>query len=247
MTSLVFNPFTAKLDFVGTGGGGGAGSFTTLTSTGATTLATTGASVNTFGNTAPTTSVLIQGGSGGVTINSDVGNIAIGSDATAANLSFGNGSAAKSIIIGNPQNNTGVTIQAGNGGLVQIQALNAPVSILTVGNVFTVNTSGGSISLTGNTTLNGNLSLATLGNKISIATGLGAGSVGTFTLGGSATTLVNNSTVTGTSLIFLQVATLGTVTTPSSLAVTARSAGTSFRVQPSDSTDTSTVWYWIIN
>ena len=52
--------------------GGAGGSFTTLTSTGATTLATTGASTNTFGNTTGATSVGILAGSGGINLTGNV-------------------------------------------------------------------------------------------------------------------------------------------------------------------------------
>jgi len=51
---------------------GSTGSFTTLTSTGATTLATTGASTNTFGNTTGATSVAISAGSGGINLTGAV-------------------------------------------------------------------------------------------------------------------------------------------------------------------------------
>ena len=98
------------------------------------------------------------------------------------------------------------------------------------------------------TATNGNLVMSTAGNKIVIpATSSATCSAGTFTLAGAATTVVSNSAVTANSLIFLQTQALGTVTAPSSLAVTAKSANTSFTVTPSASTDTSTIAYLIIN
>lgn len=108
----------------------------------------------------------------------------------------------------------------------------------------------GSVTATlGNiTATNGNLVLSTAGNKLVIPAAVAAtSSAGTFTLSGAATTVVTNSTVTASSLIFLQTNALGTVTVASTLAVTAKSAGISFTVTPSQSTDTSNVSFLIIN
>lgn len=98
------------------------------------------------------------------------------------------------------------------------------------------------------TATNGNLVLGTAGNKLVIAsTSSATCSAGTFTLAGTATTTVSNSAVTANSLILLTTQALGTVSAASTLAVTAKSAGTSFTVTPSQSTDTSTIAYLIIN
>jgi hypothetical protein len=59
--------------------------------------------------------------------------------------------------------------------------------------------------------------------------------------------LVANTLVTANSRIFLQSKVLGTVTSPKTLGVTARVAGTSFTVTSADATDTSTFDYMIIN
>jgi len=59
---------TAVWNLIEAGGTGGA--FSTLTSTGATTLATTGASVNTFGNTTGATSLTLSAGTAGIIFNS---------------------------------------------------------------------------------------------------------------------------------------------------------------------------------
>lgn len=98
------------------------------------------------------------------------------------------------------------------------------------------------------TATNGNLVLSTAGNKLVIAaTSSATCSAGTFTLAGTATTVVSNSAVTANSLILLTTQALGTVSSASTLAVTAKSAGVSFTITPSQSTDTSTVAYLIIN
>ena len=98
------------------------------------------------------------------------------------------------------------------------------------------------------TATNGNLSLGTAGNKLLIAaTSSATCSAGTFTLGGGATTTVNNTAITASSLVFLSTMALGTVSVASTLAVTSVSAGVHFVVTPSQSTDTSVVAYLIIN
>jgi hypothetical protein len=98
------------------------------------------------------------------------------------------------------------------------------------------------------TATNGNLNLATTGNKILIhATTAASDSIGTATLAGAATTTVSTTAVTAASKIFLQTRVLGTVSAASTLAVTAVSPGVNFTITPSQSTDTSTVDYWIIN
>ena len=59
------------------------------------------------------------------------------------------------------------------------------------------------------------------------------------------TATVANTSVTATSRIFITVQSLGTVTSPKALAVTARTVGTSFTITSEDATDTSTVAYEI--
>ncbi len=67
---------------------------------------------------------------------------------------------------------------------------------------------------------------------------------GTATLS-AGTVTVGNTSVTANSRIFLTVTSLGTVTTPKAVAVTGRTAGTSFTITSADNTDTSTVAYEI--
>jgi hypothetical protein len=59
------------------------------------------------------------------------------------------------------------------------------------------------------------------------------------------TKVVNDATITTASIILVTVQSLGTVTAPKAVAVTARVAGTSFTVTSSDNTDTSVVGYEI--
>jgi hypothetical protein len=60
------------------------------------------------------------------------------------------------------------------------------------------------------------------------------------------TVTVSNTNITATSRIQLTAQSLGTVSAPKALAVTARTAGTSFTITSSDNTDTSVVAYYIV-
>ena len=113
-------------------------------------------------------------------------------------------------------------------------------------------TSPGSVTATlGNiTATNGNLAFGTAGNKITApaATTIAAGanSFGTVVLvGGTAT--VSTTAVTAASIILLTNQTLGTVTSPQAIGVTARTPTTSFVITSAGATDTSTIGWEIIN
>lgn len=101
------------------------------------------------------------------------------------------------------------------------------------------------------TATNGNIVKGTAGNKdvytsVASTTTAGANSAGTVALvGGTAT--VNTSAVTASSLIRLTCQALGTVVVPSALCVSATVATTSFTILASDATDTSTVFWEIVN
>jgi hypothetical protein len=90
----------------------------------------------------------------------------------------------------------------------------------------------------------GALDVTQAGQGVKVAEGANA-KQGTFVLAGAATTVVANTSVTANSRILLTCQALGTVATPSALAVSAVSAGVSFTVTPSQSTDTSTIAYEI--
>lgn len=105
---------------------------------------------------------------------------------------------------------------------------NAPVSLLTSGDF----------------TVPGNIVNSVAGSGIKIKEGSNA-TLGTCTLSAGACT-VSTTKVTANSRIFLTAQALGTVTVGQGLAVSARTAGTSFTVTSGDPTDTSTVAWWII-
>lgn len=90
----------------------------------------------------------------------------------------------------------------------------------------------------------GSLDVITAGQGLKVNEGAN-GKQGTFTLSGAATTVVANTSVTANSRILMTTQTLGTVTAASTLCVSARTAGTSFTVTPSQSTDTSVVAFEI--
>lgn len=91
----------------------------------------------------------------------------------------------------------------------------------------------------------GNIALLTAGNKIKIASGADA-SVGTATLS-SGTITVNTTAVTASSLIFVTCNTPGGTQGFLSVPTASITAGTSFVINSSSGTDTSTVNWWIIN
>lgn len=88
------------------------------------------------------------------------------------------------------------------------------------------------------------LKLKTAGNGIYIKEGTNA-TMGTCTLVVGVCTVSTNK-VTGSSRIFLSVQSLGTVTLPKAVGVTARTAGTSFVIKSGDATDTSVVAWEIV-
>jgi hypothetical protein len=92
---------------------------------------------------------------------------------------------------------------------------------------------------TSTTKAGGNLSCVTAGKGLRVAEGANAKQgVATLVAG---TVTVSNTSVTATSRILLTVQSLGTVTAPKAIAVTARTAATSFVITSADATDTSVV------
>lgn len=91
--------------------------------------------------------------------------------------------------------------------------------------------------------VNGNIELPTAGNGINIKEGTNA-KMGVATLS-AGTVTVNTTAVTANSRVFLTIQSLGTVSVPQAIAVTARTGGTSFTITSEDNTDTSVI-AWII-
>lgn len=134
-----------------------------------------------------------------------------------------------------------------------------PIGTVTNGGATTTNTaslyiqgagSGGTNNYaflinSGNTLMNGNLTLGTAGNKINITTGSNA-SIGTATLSGGTVT-VSTTAVTASSIIFLTDATTGALTNIGTPTVGTITAGTSFVINSSNVLDTSNINWHIIN
>lgn len=103
---------------------------------------------------------------------------------------------------------------------------------------------GGLANIAGVLTAADNLKIGTVGKGIYIKEGSNA-TMGAATLSAGAVT-INTTKVTGDSRIILTIQSLGTVTVPKAIGVTARTAGTSFTVTSSDATDTSIIAWQIV-
>lgn len=88
------------------------------------------------------------------------------------------------------------------------------------------------------------LRLGTTGGGLAIKSGANA-TVGTATLV-AGTVTVSTTKVTATSVIFVTIQALGTVTTAKSMTIANKTAATSFQIVSEDNTDTSTVAWWIL-
>lgn len=100
-------------------------------------------------------------------------------------------------------------------------------------------TSAGITLLTG-----GNFVAGTIGMGLQIKEGTNA-KMGVATLA-AGTVTVSNTAVTANSRIFLNAQSLGTVSAPSALCISARTAGTSFTILASQNTDTSVIAWQIV-
>ena len=101
----------------------------------------------------------------------------------------------------------------------------------------------GSLSAVAESLTGGGLDVSQAGQGLKVAEGANA-KQGTAVLVAGTVTVADTS-VTASSRIQLTPQTLGTVTAPSALCVSARTPGTSFTILASQATDTSTVGYEI--
>ena len=232
---------------------GGSSTFAATAITGTTTINTSGAAVTTIGT----------GGTGALNLGNATGNTAVtgsltasaglvattgGVTATAGGLTVTAGGAG---ITGTTNiNTTGASVTSINtGGTGALHLGNATGNTAVTGSLTTTTTltaTSGAITAT-----NGNLVLGTAGNKqiyssVATTTAGGANSAGSVALvGGTAT--VATTAVTANSLIRLTCQALGTVIVPSALCVSALTASTNFTILASDATDTSTIFWEIVN
>jgi hypothetical protein len=198
------------------------------------------------------------GGVGGLTIGADVNLYRFGADFLKTDDTF---------IVNN--SNTGASLQVvsshvtGNGIYVSLETVTQPAlrvirSSVDSNNRFSLDGNGlmtwGSGTLAGDTNLYRNgvgvlrtdsdFSIGVAGKGLKVKEGANAKmGVATLVLG---TVVVSNTSVTAVSRIQLTAQSLGTVTVPSALAVSARTAGTSFTILASQLTDTSVVAWQIM-
>lgn len=155
-------------------------------------------------------------------------------------------------------------ISTGSGSIVSVAGTANQITASTSTGAVTLSipaafTAPGSITATtsltatlGNiTATNGNIVRGTAGNKdvysnVASTNAAGANSAGTVALVGG-TIVVSTTSVTANSLIRLTCQALGTVVVPSGLCVSAKSAGVSFTILASQVTDTSTIFWEIVN
>lgn len=212
-----------------------------ITGSAATVIGTGGTGVvqigNATGNTAVTgalsTTTTVTAGTG---VTATTGNIV----ASAGNITstVGSVSAATTVTAG-----TGITATTGN---IVASTGNITSTLGSVNAGTSVTATNGNITAT-----NGNIVRGTAGNKdvyTSVASNAtaGANSAGSVALV-TGTVTVNTTAVTVNSLIRLTCQALGTVTIPSAVCVSAKSAGASFTILASDATDTSTIFWEIVN
>jgi hypothetical protein len=129
-----------------------------------------------------------------------------------------------------------VTVPSGSGGnlsfsIQDVSAGKLPALVLN---------SKRSAVFTGGVYTQGDVSVRSAGNGLQVSEVGGGAKQGVTTLVAGAK-VVANANVTASSRIFLTVQSLGTVTAPKAVAVTARTVGTSFTITSADATDTSVV------
>ena len=187
-------------------GNGGPGSFTTLTSTGATTLATTGASTNSFGNQTGATAVNILAGTGGIEVEAANGAVTISSGTSAMNIS------ADALA-------TAINIGTGAAVVKTIAIGGTGANVITIGNTQTAGSVSVGAAMTTGTVSIGGTGLQT--GTVSIAPGTGAQTVNIAT-GGTGIKTVNIATGA-----IDNVVTIGTATGAASLSLLAGTGGMS--------------------
>lgn len=134
----------------------------------------------------------------------------------------------------------------GSGPLLDLRAAGG-TSLLSVSQAGAVTVSGYTTlegaQTNGDFTSLGDLIIGTAGEGLKVKEGSNA-TMGTATMV-AGTVVVETTKVTATSRIFLTVQSLGTVSAPKAIGVTARTPATSFTITSADNTDTSVV-AWVI-
>ena len=221
--------------------GGSGGSFSTLTSTGATTLATTGASVNTFGNTTGATSVTISAGTGGLFLDGATttsmvigfglvgGAITIGGAVQTGTITLGSSSGVNEVDIGTGEGATTVDIAT---GATAAKTVNIGTGAA-MANTLAIGGTGANVITIGNTQTGGSVSIGAAMTSGTLNLGGTGLQVGTVTLaGGTGAQIVNIGTGgTGVKTIHIgdgaigNLITIGSTTAAAATTIQAASGG----------------------
>jgi hypothetical protein len=256
-TGGAISPTAGNTNILGSGALAFAGSGSTLTGsiTPGTALVATLTGSTSGGAISPTAGNITLTAGTGMTITGSGSSITFdASGAVGVTTLTGGSGGALSPTAGNI-NLLGTSNQITSAGTASTIVFSLPSSITAPGSLTTVSglTGGTSVTCTsGNiTATDGNFVLGTAGNKIQSTsvgstTSAGANSFGTVALS-SGTATVSTTAVTANSMIFLQAQAISGVGAPTSYAVTAKTAATSFVITSADPTDTSTIAWFIVN
>lgn len=188
--------------------------------------------------------------------------IALGSGASGGVVTINsNAPVGGNYVLAPTANQIAITQTAGTSTFTIPAAFIAPGSIASTTTITSGTSLAATTSVTAGTTLtatlgnitatNGNVVLGTAGNKqvytsVAATSAAGANSAGTVALV-AGTVVVATTAVGAASQVRLTCQALGTVTAPSALCVSAKSAGVSFTILASQGTDTSTIFWEIVN
>jgi hypothetical protein len=154
---------------------------------------------------------------------------------------------ADNVVVGNTITNYTTSVNESGAGaannLVVGNRVDASINVTSAGSVVGPNLGSGAITVAGDIS-GGDLIAGAAGKGLKVKEGSNA-KMGTATLvAGTAT--VATTAATATSRILLTTQSLGTVTAAKPIAVTARTAGTSFTITSADATDTSVVAWMLV-
>lgn len=166
---------------------------------------------------------------------------------TSGAASFTNGTFSGTLTVGGL-----TTLNGGETVLGTTNINNSGAGVTTIGTGGTgatnIGNATGNTAVTGNLTVSGNVTLSGATSKLNVSVATPAtASAGTSAALNSGAIVVSTTAITANSLVFFTTNTLGTVTSPQSYRVSARTPGVSFTIESQSATDTSTVNYWIIN
>lgn len=226
--------------------GNGSGTLTTLTSGGS----NIGIGSNVLTSTTTGFKNIAIGGAAGNTWTNEQGNVVIG-DAVGFQTPMSNcvvlGVNGALAMTNRIDSCVFIGANAGSGGAGNISFSTAigPGANVTASNCFVLGPTGAhqpnvGIGITAPTSQFHNAGTTQLGTAGTSFTRI---RYGVATLGSGGTVTVNDTNITANTRIILTAQSLGTVSVPAALAVTARSAGTSFTITSANATDTSVVAY----